>query len=89
MIKFPSILLYPMKKGKPPCNLYEPKDFFKVIEIIRETEKGMHLLLKTDKGEEDIWVPKYLLRLDEYEENGKPIMEAAIPSWIIDRAGLA
>jgi len=77
-----------MKKGKPPCNLYEPRDFFRVIEIIRETKEGIYLLLKTDNGEKDLWVPKYLLRLDKYQENGEPVMEAAIPSWIIERAGL-
>lgn len=77
-----------MKKGKPPCNLYEPRDFFELIDIIEESTKGMHLILKTEYGPRDIWVPKRFLRFDKFEEDGKVITHAAIASWIIDRAGL-
>ena len=66
-----------------------PLDRFEVIELLDESKKGMHLLLKTEDGPKTLWCPKKLMSINIYQEDNRKIMEAWIASFITQKAGLA
>ena len=72
-------------------NTYIPWDLTTLFEVLREpkrTEKGIRLVLQTDKGPRTIWCPKKAVNLYRYRHQGRVVLEASVPDWLAQKASL-
>jgi hypothetical protein len=61
---------------------------FKVLEKGPETEKGIRLVVLTDRGPKTVWCSKRRVNLYRFRQDGQTVREAAIPDWLAEQAGL-
>ena len=68
--------------------LNHPMVSFEIQEEIDRTEKGLHVVLKTETGLKNVWIPKKLASFYDYEREGRTIHEVIIPEWLAVKVGL-
>lgn len=68
--------------------LNNPTVSFEIEREIDRTEKGLHVVLKTEMGLKNVWIPKKLASFYTYEREGRTIHEVLIPEWLAVKTGL-
>ena len=64
------------------------RDLFPVLEEPVRTGKGIRLVVLTKHGPKILWASRKWISLFRYRENGRTVLEAGIPVWLQEKAGL-
>ena len=68
--------------------LNHPMVSFEIQEEIGKSEKGLHVVLKTERGPKTVWMPKKLALIYQYTRGDRIVEEITIPEWLALKTGL-
>lgn len=64
------------------------RDLFPVLAEPVRTARGIRLVVDTVHGPKTLWASRKWISLFRYREDGRTVIEAGIPVWLQEKAGL-